>query len=266
MTLGSISNPFEGDGPADIWLVIPAYRESPRIGPFLRELLPLLESEPMKTRVVVVDDGSGDPERQRLRAVLAPFLAGHPDLLRLLELPANRGKGGAVKAGWDACPAGDLLAFVDADGSIEAREVARLGRMALSRLPNGTTLFGSRVKMLGRKIGRLKWRHASGRIFATLVALVTGVGVYDSQCGLKFVPAAVYHAIRPVLREQGFAFDVELMMAVVRSGNAIEEVPIDWHETPCGKVSFLKDPFKMLVALAAIRLRTSAWTFSRRES
>jgi dolichyl-phosphate beta-glucosyltransferase len=266
MTPGSTSNPFEGDRPAELWLVIPAYRESRRIGPFLRELLPLLESEPMRTRVVVVDDGSGEPELQRLRAVLAPLLSGHPELLRLLELPGNRGKGGAVRAGWDACPAGDFLGFVDADGSIAAREVARLARMALGRRPNATSLFGSRVKMLGRKVERRGWRHVSGRAFATLVGLVTRVGVYDSQCGLKFVPASVYHAIRPVLREQGFAFDVELMMAILRSGNAIEEVPIDWREAAGGKVSFLKDPLKMLVALAAIQRRTSAWTFSKGES
>jgi len=265
MTPGPTSNPFEGDGPVEIWLVVPAFRESARIGPFLRELLPLLESEPMKSRVVVVDDGSGGPELPRLRAVLKPLQADHPGLLRLLELPVNRGKGGAVLAGWDACPACDFLAFVDADGSIGAREVARLGRMALDRRPNDMTLFGSRVKMLGRDVGRLRWRHASGRVFATLVSLVTGVGVYDSQCGIKIVPAAVYRAIRPVLREQGFAFDVELMMAVLRSGNPIEEVPIDWHETPGGKVSFLKDPFKMFVAVVAIRRRSLKWIFSKRE-
>jgi dolichyl-phosphate beta-glucosyltransferase len=246
--------------PAAIGLVIPAFREGRRIAPFLEELLPLLESEPLAWRVTVVDDGSGEAEAGLLRKVLAPLARSHASL-RSLELPRNRGKGGAVKAGWDASPDCEYLALADADGSVGAREIARLGRLAWERRNESLTLFGSRIKMLGRSVERKASRHYGGRIFATLVSLVSGAGVYDSQCGAKFLPAAVYKRVRLVLREDGFAFDVELMMAVLRAGHTIEEVPVDWHHAPEGTLSFLPEAFRMSLALAAIRRRAAGWRF-----
>jgi glycosyltransferase involved in cell wall biosynthesis len=245
----------------DIHLVIPAYRESGRIGPFLRELMPALAAGPLKTSVLVVDDGSGLAETEKLRKVVAPFASEFPGLLQMLELPVNFGKGGAVRAGWDAAPPCEYLAFVDADGSISAGEVVRLASAAWCRRSGRTTLFASRIRMLGHSIRRSLFHHLAGRAFATVVGVLTDDRVYDSQCGCKFVPSDVYRSVRPVLRERGFAFDVELMAAILRSGNSIEEVPIDWHETPGTKVSFLRDAPRMALACAAIRRRSATWKF-----
>jgi len=254
------------DQPADVCIVIPAFREDKRIGVFLAELLGLIESEPLKMQVIVVDDGSGVEGQRALRAVLDPLRLIHPRSLGLLELPRNLGKGGAIKAGWDACPVCEYLAFADADGSITACEVMRLGRVAWAQRAVPKALFASRVKMLGKNIQCSRFRRFSGRTFSILVEAITGAGVYDSQCGCKFVPTSVYHAIRPVLQEQRFAFDVELMLAILRAGFAIEEIPIDWHATPGSKVSFLSDTCRMLSATVAIRRRALTWTFAEKKS
>jgi len=253
-----------GDQPFDLCIVIPAFREARRIGPFLTELLALIEREPLRIQVLVVDDGSGEEEVKALRAVLAPLQLKHPHSLGVLELPRNLGKGGAIKAGWDAAPGSSCLAFADADGSITAREVVRLGRMAWSRRADGRTLFSSRVRLLGKRIECSRFRRISGRIFSVLVGVITGTGVYDSQCGCKFVPAAIYQRVRPVLRENGFVFDVELMLAILRAGCTIDEVPIDWHATPGSKVSFVSDTIKMLRGTFAIRRRARSWVFTPR--
>jgi len=251
---------------ADICIVIPAFREDMRISSFLTELLGLIESESLKMLVIVVDDGSGSAAQNALRSVLDPLRLICPHSLRLLELPRNLGKGGAIKAGWDACPECEYLAFADADGSIAAREVMRLSRLAWAQRAAPKTLFASRVKMLGKNIQCSRFRRFSGRTFSILVEAITGAGVYDSQCGCKFVPASVYQAVRPVLREQRFAFDVELMMAILRAGFAIEEIPIDWHATPGSKVSFLSDTCRMLSSTVAIRRRALTWTFAAKKS
>ena len=115
--------------------------------------------------------------------------------------------------------------------------------------------------MLGRKIHRQLLRHLLGRTYATLVHELLDIPVYDSQCGLKLVPAAAYRKIRPALSVNGFAFDAQLLLALLHSGHEVIEVPIDWHETPGGKIRLVLDALRMTRDILAIRRRSrsAAW-------
>jgi dolichyl-phosphate beta-glucosyltransferase len=232
-----------------VWLVIPCFRESGRIGPFLQDLQKELAGD-ANVRVQVVDDGSGPEEAERLREIIDAARTQWPALRPLLQLPANQGKGGAVYAGWAANEGEDWLAFVDADGACSAQEVKRL----LSTRGNGA-LFASRVMILGRSIRRHFYRHLLGRVFATIVSELLHIPVYDSQCGLKLVPRAAWEKVRPKLRLHGFSFDVELLCALLDAGCPVIEVPIDWHEVPGGKVRILSDSWRMFRDVLSIRQR-----------
>jgi len=237
-----------------VHLVVPCYRESARIGAFLPELC----AEMMKlgaVQVLVVEDGSDAEEAERMRRIVDNLSAVHPCLLQLKSLPDNLGKGGAVYAGWHEHGGAEWLAFVDADGACPAVEVARL----LGLRQPGTTLFASRIKMLGHRVDRLLKRHLLGRVYATLVSELLAVPVYDSQCGLKLVPRAAFERIADRLEVRGFAFDVELMVALLDTGCSIQEVPIDWHEVPGGKVSLLRDSWRMAQDVWSIRARRAVW-------
>jgi glycosyltransferase involved in cell wall biosynthesis len=236
-----------------IHLVVPCFRESGRIGGFLPELCQAMQAMG-GVRVLVVEDGSDADEVQCMNGIVEDLRAKYGCLLPLKVLPENLGKGGAVYAGWAEHGGADWLAFVDADGSCSASEVARLLKMT-----NGNTaIFASRVKMLGRRVERLFKRHLLGRIYATLVSEILHIPVYDSQCGLKMVPRRAYAQISNRLRVHGFAFDVELMVALLDTGCQIKEVPIDWHETPGGKVRLLRDSWLMALDILKIRAgRTS---------
>jgi glycosyltransferase involved in cell wall biosynthesis len=82
-------------------VIIPAYNEASRIGAVIEALRPL----PEDWELIVVNDGSGDGTSAAARAF--------PEA-RVLDLPSNQGKGGAMWAGALAARAG-VLAFVDAD-------------------------------------------------------------------------------------------------------------------------------------------------------
>ena len=197
--------------------------------------------------VLVVDDGSELNEVAATRASIETLRPRHPCLLPLLELATNLGKGGAVYEGWSKADDDiDWLAFVDADGSCSAAETARLIQLARAEtMAPRPALFASRVKMLGRSVERQFKRHLLGRVFATLVSELLNIPVYDSQCGLKLVPRTAFQSVQPRLTTTGFAFDVELMVALMDQGTPVIEVPIDWHEEPGGKVHLLRDSWRM---------------------
>lgn len=236
-------------------LVIPCYRESTRLPRFLAELCSAMEALG-EVSVLVVDDGSGAEEAAATRVAVDSLRQRHPALLPMLELTANLGKGGAVYAGWEqAAPGTRWLGFVDADGSCSAAETARVIDLSRAR-PSATpppAFFASRVKMLGRSVERQFKRHLLGRVYATLVSELLNIPVYDSQCGLKLVPQPAYQAIKPKLTISGFAFDVDLMAMLLDGGTAVQEVPIDWHEEPGGKVHLLRDSWRMARDVGAIK-------------
>ena len=107
--------------------------------------------------------------------------------------------------------------------------------------------------MLGRVVNRQFKRHLLGRIYATLVSESLNIPIYDSQCGLKLVPAPAFRAIQNQLSILGFAFDVDLLVHLIDHGTPVIEVPIDWHEEPGGKVHLLRDSWRMAQDVLQIR-------------
>lgn len=247
-------------------LAIPCYRESRRLPEFLADLCTAFSSAD-EVAIQVVDDGSGAEEARALNAAVEALRGTCRHLLPMLALPQNLGKGGAVHAAWRAAGrAADWLAFVDADGSCSAAETRRLLQLARHQ-PGSLASFGifpaadarpaaliaSRVKMLGRHVDRQLKRHLIGRVYATLVSQLLHIPVYDSQCGLKVIPRVAFDAVEPGLQVQGFAFDIELIAALLDHGSPVVEVPIDWHEVPGGKVRLLRDSWRMARDVWSIR-------------
>ncbi len=88
-----------------ISIVIPAWREEGRVGRTVRAVRAALDARPeLCAEVLVVDDGSPDGTAREAEAAGA----------RVLVLPRNLGKGGALEAGFRAAQ-GDVLVMLDAD-------------------------------------------------------------------------------------------------------------------------------------------------------
>ncbi len=227
-----------------VHMIIPCYRESGRIGPFLEELC-RVTAELGGVTIRIVEDGSDKEESARMRAIIEPLRGQHEHLLEPLFLPENLGKGGAVYAGWNLEKQADWLGFVDADGSCSAQEVAKLIGHAREQLTPHTALFASRMGQFGSRVHRQIKRRLMGHIFASLVSTLLGIRVHDSQCGLKLVPRAAYERFAPFLIIRGFAFDVELLANLHDINVPFLEVPIEWFEVPGGSVRIFRDSWRM---------------------
>ncbi|MDW8051559.1 MAG: glycosyltransferase family 2 protein [Armatimonadota bacterium] len=90
--------------------IVPAYNEAERI----ERVLQVLIQCPQLHEIVVVNDGSLDNTAEVVQRFAHTQVAPDQPPVRLVNLPCNRGKGGAMFAGATATDA-DVVVFFDAD-------------------------------------------------------------------------------------------------------------------------------------------------------
>lgn len=242
--------------PPRLLLVIPCYHESSRLPGFLPGLCAAMAEAALPVAIQVCDDGSGEAEHARLREIVDSLRPRFPGLRPVVALPENQGKGGAVYAGWATAATEEFVGFVDADGAVSPAETARVAGIALSPAQTDAATIAVRIHGAGRTVDRTPIRRLTGLGFRSLVRLLFGLPVPDTQCGCKIVPTHAWHAIRPQLQERRFCFDVELLCHLIRHGTRLHAVPIDWNESPGSRIR-PSTVTEMLVSL--LRLRRRLW-------
>ena len=237
------------EGRPRLSVVVPAYREERRIASTVASLRSALGG--LGVEIVVVDDGSGDATAAR---------AAEAGADRVVPLPVNRGKGGAVRAGVLAAT-GSAIVFTDADLSYPPSQVTRL----LDRIEQGwDVVVGSRQHAETRTIvGSGRLRDLAGRMFNLTTGLVLSRRFADTQCGLKGFHHDAAARIFGVARVDGFAFDVELLWLAGHLGLSVDEVPVELANAAGSTVRLNIDPIRMVRDLWRIRRWAAAGVYDR---
>jgi len=232
-------------------VVIPAYNEETRLGSSLERTHRWLAEQGETFEVIVVDDGSRDDTAELARA----FGRAHPGV-EVVRLPVNRGKGAAVREGF-ARSRGDTVVFSDADLSTPIEELAPMRRA----LEDGAGLvIASRGLPESDLAVRQVWyREGMGKLFNRIVRLLTGIPFRDTQCGFKVLRGEDARALAREMREDGFAFDVELILLARRRGLRVREFPVTWRHVDESRVSPVTDALRMLASLLPIVGRTGRY-------
>lgn len=236
----------------DLSILIPCYRAEAFVAERLAELHAYLERGGLTFEILPVDDGSPDGT--------AGVLAGlnlahcHP----VLGEP-HRGKWGALVAGM-ARARGRCVLFTDADVPFGHAPVTYCARQILDRdlhiVIGDRTLRESRyaVEMSG-------WRALATKAYSQLIRLLVTGGLPDTQCGLKAFRADVGKALFPLLRERGFAGDVELLYLALKYELEIKRVPVRLRRQAPSTVSILRHGLAMTRSLMGLpgRYRRGAY-------
>lgn len=216
-----------------ISIIIPAYNEAPRIERNLHQLAVYLSARFPQFEIIVVDDGSTDETAQRV----APAARKEPRI-RLVSLPANRGKGFAVRQGM-AVANGDVVCFMDADLSTPVEEIEEAANALQESSP---VVIASRQhpdSAIALRQGRL--RENIGKSFNRFVRILLALPFEDTQCGFKCFSREAAQAIFSRARIDGFAFDVELLVIARNLGYRVTEIPVNWTNAPDSKVKPARD-------------------------
>jgi glycosyltransferase involved in cell wall biosynthesis len=191
----------------DLTVVMPFFNPGPQLATTVADVVAVLESTGATFEVLAVSDGSTDGSEATLGET-------PPKGVQLVVLPEHAGKGQAVRAGL-ARGRGRYLGFIDADGDVPADLLAEFLSVAEENHPDG--VLGSKRHPQSEVVYPLARRLYSWG-YQQLVRLLFRLDVRDTQAGIKLVRRDVLEAVLPWMVEQGFAFDLELLVIARRLG------------------------------------------------
>jgi len=222
-------------------VVIPAYNEEKGICEIIERVLSirdqLTKAGVDDLELIVVDDGSRDRT--------AEIVGGIPQV-RLVCHPTNLGYGAALKTGFSRAR-GDLLGFLDADGTYPPEHFPDLCRVALAEhadLVIGSRMSGTESEMpLVRRLGNL--------IFANLLSLLGNQRVSDSASGMRVIRRKALPLLYPL--PDGLNFTPVMSTRALHEEISWREVPIPYQErVGRSKLNVVRDGLRFL--------QTIVWT------
>jgi putative flippase GtrA len=181
---------------------------------------------PFSWRITVVDNASTDGTwaiAQQLGATLPGVRALHLD---------RKGRGLALRTAWKQSDA-QVVAYMDVDLSTDLDALLPLVAPLVSG--HSDIAIGSRLTR-GSRVVRGPRREVISRAYNLMLRLVLRTRIRDAQCGFKAGRATAVRALLPLIEDDGWFFDTELLVLAERSGLRIHEVPVDWVDDPDTRV------------------------------
>lgn len=199
----------------------PAHNEEANLEGLVAEALETLPSLAETFEIIAVNDGSKD----RTGEIADRLAAEHPDVVRVVHHPVNRGYGGALRSGFEASRY-DLLAFTDGDRQFRIADLARLtARLAGTDHPD--VVAGYRIKRADPLI-----RIIYARTYKLANRIFFGLRVRDVDCACKLFRREALEGVR--VESGGAFFSAELLIRVGEAGRSIVEVGVPHYRRTAG--------------------------------
>ena len=229
-------------------VVVPVYNEEralPQSIPVLRDFLSG-PSFPFEWRIVIADNASVD-NTPAAGQQLAASNSGKVEYVRI----ERKGRGFALKQTWLASPM-DIVSYMDVDLStgLEAFP-ALVGAIANDGYD---VAVGSRLARKSQITRSLK-RRVLTRGYNTLIKTMFRTHFDDAQCGFKAVNRQAAQSIVPLIEDNNWFFDTELLILAEKMGYRVKNVPVKWVEDMDTRVKIAATVTEDMRGL--LRLRTS---------
>jgi putative flippase GtrA len=222
--------PSAGGTPAldlAVELVIPVHNEERALAGSVGRLAAYLRARvPYRCGIVIADNASTDGT-WRIARELAATIPG----VRALHLD-QKGRGRALKAAWSSSHA-PVVGYMDVDLSTDLRAIEPLLAPLLSG--HSDVAIGTRLTRSSRVVRGTK-RELISRCYNLLLRGVLSASFSDAQCGFKAIRRDVAERLLPLVEDDGWFFDTELLVLAEEAGLRIHEVPVDWVDDPDSRV------------------------------
>jgi len=210
-------------------LVIPVHNEERSLESAVRRLDAYVAQQPFGTVITVADNASTDRTWE-----IAERLAAELPRVRTLHLD-EKGRGRALRAAWSRSSA-DVVGYMDVDLSTDLAALPPLVAPLLSG--HSDVAIGTRLAR-GSRVVRGPKRDLISRGYNLLLRGVLSTGFSDAQCGFKALRREAADLLLPMVEDEGWFFDTELLVLAGEAGMRIHEVPVDWVDDPDSRVDIV---------------------------
>ncbi len=198
-------------------VIVPAYNAEPTLANVVKGVRRTLPN----AWIIGVDDGSTDGSGQLMKIVAD----------ETIEFPQNRGKGAALRAGFDAALKKGAAAVltIDSDGQHDPAFATAID----GALDRADIVIGTR-DLSGKAVP--KHRRIANMISSAATRAVSGGKVRDSQSGYRAMKAEVLRKVVAV--GDRYEFETDFIIRAARAGFTTVNVPIS---TIYGSPSYFRE-------------------------
>ncbi len=232
-------------------VVIPVYNEEHVLADSIARLRRFLqENVPHEWRVVIADNASTDRTLE-----VASELSAADERVTCVHLD-QKGRGRALRRAWLESDA-DVVSYMDVDLSTTLEAFPPL----IAHVIDGTSdvAIGSRLKV-GARVSRQWRREIISRCYNLLIKLMFPRRRFsDAQCGFKALSREAADTLVPLVENNEWFFDSELLLRAEQFGYQIAEVPVEWIEDLDSRVNVVATATEDVRGLIRVRISRPRW-------
>jgi glycosyltransferase involved in cell wall biosynthesis len=204
-------------------VVIPVYNEEKALPKSIPELRAFFSGPDFSYdwRIVIADNASID-DTPAVGRGLSQQTPGEVEYVRI----ERKGRGFALKTTWGQSAA-DIMSYMDVDLSTGLEAFPPLIR-AIAEGGYGVAT-GSRLARKS-KVDRSLKRTALSRGYNLIIKAMLQTRFSDAQCGFKAISREVAQKVLPLVQDNNWFFDTELLILAEKMGYRIKDVPVRWIE------------------------------------
>ena len=227
-------------------VVIPVLNEARALADSVNALAAFLSNNlnDYEWAVVVADNGSTDATPS-----ICQSLSEQDSRVRHVRLE-QRGRGRALKRAWAESNA-DIVAYMDVDLSTDLSALPQT--IAAVDGEGYDIAIGSRLKRGAQVIGRSFKRELISRSYSLIFRAMFLAGFQDAQCGFKALSRRAADDVAPLVVDNGWFFDTEMLLIAEKNGYRIKEIPVKWTDDPDSRVKIFSTAWEDIKGLLRLR-------------
>lgn len=185
-------------------------------------------------------------------AVARQLAARYPDV-RALHLD-RKGRGRMVKYAWNNSEA-QILCYMDIDLSTDLLALPPLVRAIAD---GNDVAIGSR-QYKGSVVERSLKREVISQGYIYILKILLGFPYTDAQCGFKAMSKKAVNELFPLIVDDEWFFDTELLFLAYKRGYQVKELPVRWIEDTDSRVKILRTMWLDIKGVFRMRRSRHLW-------
>lgn len=233
-------------------ITIPVYNEQDVLKKNVQTLHKKIQTKQFsgyKISITIANNASTD---QTLK--IAKNLSIKYPSIKFLDIK-KKGRGRALRSSWKKNPA-EIVAYTDVDLSADLNFLKPLIDSVATK--DFDIAIGSRLKEGAQVSQRTILREIMSQSYNFLIQKLFNVEFKDAQCGFKAISKKAFIKLEPLIKNQNWFFDSEMLIIAHQLNMKISEIPVQWTDDTSSTVKVAKTAFEDLKGLWRLK-KTKPW-------